>query len=75
MPLTFGENAAWYQNVLAAGWCVVSYRGKSHTLVEPEVVDYPTASLAFPRYERLQFRLLGIHRYLRLRHGSRPSEA
>ncbi len=67
MPRTFGEDAAWYRNVLAAGGCVVTYRGTDYTLVEPEVIDYATAAPAFPRYERLQFRLLGIHEYLRLR--------
>ncbi len=67
MPRTFGEEAAWYRNVLAAGGCVVTYRGTDYTLVEPEVIDYATAAPAFPRYERLQFRLVGINEYLRLR--------
>jgi deazaflavin-dependent oxidoreductase (nitroreductase family) len=67
MPRTFGENAAWYLNVLAAGGCVVTYLGKDYTLVEPEVIDYATAAPAFPRYERRQFRLIGINEYLRLR--------
>jgi deazaflavin-dependent oxidoreductase (nitroreductase family) len=69
MPLTFGENAAWYRNVLAAGWCTVTYRGRKHKLVAPEIIDYGSAAPAFPRYERLQFRLLGINQYLRLRYG------
>ena len=67
MPRTFGENAAWYRNVLAAGGAVVTYLGTDYTLVEPEVIDYATAAPAFPRYERLQFRLIGINEYLRLR--------
>jgi deazaflavin-dependent oxidoreductase (nitroreductase family) len=67
MPRTFGSNAAWYRNVLAAGWCVLTYRGRDYTLVEPEVVDYATAAPAFPRYERLQFRLIGINEFLRMR--------
>src|SRR5438876_2155562 len=67
MPRTFGEDAAWYRNVLAAGGCRVTYLGKDYTLVEPEVIDYATAAAAFPRYERLQFRLIGINEYLRLR--------
>jgi EmrB/QacA subfamily drug resistance transporter/deazaflavin-dependent oxidoreductase (nitroreductase family) len=66
MPRTFAENAAWYLNVQAAGRCVVTYLGADHTLVEPEVVDYQTAAPAFPRYERLQFRLIGIDEYLRM---------
>jgi deazaflavin-dependent oxidoreductase (nitroreductase family) len=67
MPRTFGEDAAWYRNVLAAGGGVVTYRGRDYTLVEPEVIDYSTAAPAFPRYERLQFRLIGVNEYLRLR--------
>ena len=67
MPRTFGENAAWYLNTLAAGWCSVTYRGRDYTLISPEVVDYATAAPAFPRYELLQFRFVGIARFLRLR--------
>ena len=75
MPRTFGENAAWYRNVLAAGWCVVTYRGSDHALVAPEVVDYSAAARVFPRYERLLFGLIGIKEFLRLRRapaGWRP---
>jgi hypothetical protein len=67
MPRTFGENAAWYLNVLAAGRCQVRYRGRSYTLIDPEVIDYAVARAAFPTYERVQFRLIGINEYLRLR--------
>jgi EmrB/QacA subfamily drug resistance transporter len=66
IPLTFSNSAAWYQNVLATGWCVVTYRGSDHTLVKPEVIDFATAAPAFPRYERMQFRLIGINEFLRL---------
>ncbi len=67
MPRTFGENAAWYLNVKAAGWGVVTYKGREYTVVEPQVIDYATAAPAFPRYELLQFRLVGINEYLRMR--------
>jgi deazaflavin-dependent oxidoreductase (nitroreductase family) len=67
MARTFGEDAAWYRNVLAAGGAVVTYRGTDYTLVEPGLIDYATAAPAFPRYERLQFRLIGINEFLRLR--------
>jgi len=75
MPRTFGEDAAWYRNVLAAGGCTITYLGKEYTLVEPEVIDYATAAPAFPRYERLQFRLIGINEYLRLRIARSSSAA
>ena len=67
LPLTFSEHAAWYRNVVAAGSCVVTYLGSNRRLVEPEVVDYAAAASAFPRYERLQFRLIGINEYLVMR--------
>lgn len=66
MPLTFGENAAWYQNVKASGSATVKYKGRDYSLISPEVIDYAAAAPAFPRYELLQFRLVGINQYLRM---------
>ncbi len=69
LPLTFSENSAWYRNVKAAGGGFIAYGGRREAVVEPEVVDYATAAPAFPRYELLQFRLIGINAFLRLRHA------
>jgi deazaflavin-dependent oxidoreductase (nitroreductase family) len=67
MPRTLSEQAAWYQNVLAAGWCVVTWHGADHVVFEPEVVGAAAAMPAFPRYERILFRVLGIDEFLLLR--------
>ena len=67
IPRTFSDNAAWYLNIKAAGGATVKYLGRTYQLVDPEVVDYSTARPAFPRYELLQFRLIGINEFLRLR--------
>jgi EmrB/QacA subfamily drug resistance transporter/deazaflavin-dependent oxidoreductase (nitroreductase family) len=67
IPRTFSDNAAWYQNVKAAGEGRITYLGRHYRVVEPEVVGYATARSAFPRYELAQFRLIGINEYLRLR--------
>jgi deazaflavin-dependent oxidoreductase (nitroreductase family) len=67
IPRTFSENAAWYLNIKASGGATVKYLGRTYRLVDPQVVDYATARAAFPRYELLQFRLIGINEYLRLR--------
>jgi deazaflavin-dependent oxidoreductase (nitroreductase family) len=67
IPRTFSDNAAWYLNVKAAGEGRITYLGRDFRVVEPEVVDYAAAKAAFPRYELLQFRLIGINDYLRLR--------
>ena len=60
IPLTFSEHAAWYQNVRAAREAVVTYAGRDQVVTRPEVIDYAAAAAFFPRYERAQFRLLGI---------------
>ena len=67
IPRTFGDNAAWYLNVRAAGEGRITYLGRNYRVAEPEVVDYATAKPAFPRYELAQFRLIGINEYMRLR--------
>ena len=67
IPRTFSDNAAWYQNVKAAGEGRIKYLGRHYRVAEPEIVDFATARPAFPRYELLQFRLIGINEYLRLR--------
>jgi EmrB/QacA subfamily drug resistance transporter/deazaflavin-dependent oxidoreductase (nitroreductase family) len=75
IPLTFSEHAAWYQNVLAAGHAVVTYGGRDHDVGGPEVIDFAEAAPAFPRYERLQFRAIGIARFLRLTVASDKEES
>ena len=67
MPRTFGEDSAWYRNVVAAGSCRVTYLGRDYSLAAPHVVDFEAARPAFPRYEALQFRLLGINQFLSMR--------
>jgi deazaflavin-dependent oxidoreductase (nitroreductase family) len=67
MPLTFGEAASWYRNIRAAGRCVITWRGSDHTVAGPVIVDGATALPAFPRYERLALRLIGVHQFVWLR--------
>jgi len=76
MPLTFSEASQWYQNILAAGSCVITYQGADHTVARPAVVDRATAGPAYPRYERLALRLIGINEFLWLadtHDGPRPA--
>jgi deazaflavin-dependent oxidoreductase (nitroreductase family) len=64
IPLTFSQASQWYQNIRAAGWCVITYQGADHTVAGPVVVGRATAGPAYPRYERLALRLLGINEYV-----------
>jgi len=64
IPLTFSDASQWYQNIRASGWCVITYRGADHAVAGPVVVDRATAGPAFPRYERLALRSLGINEFV-----------
>jgi deazaflavin-dependent oxidoreductase (nitroreductase family) len=67
MPLTFGEEAGWYRNILATGWCVITWRGQDHPASDPVIIDREAALPAFPGYERLALRAIGINEFLWLR--------
>jgi deazaflavin-dependent oxidoreductase (nitroreductase family) len=67
MPLTFGEVAGWYRNIVAAGSCVITWRGADRMVASPVIVDRATALPAFPRYERLALRAIGINEFAWLR--------
>jgi deazaflavin-dependent oxidoreductase (nitroreductase family) len=67
IPLTFGEAAGWYRNIRAAGRCVITWRGSDHAVTDPVIVDRAAALPAFPRYERLALRLVGVQQFVWLR--------
>jgi deazaflavin-dependent oxidoreductase (nitroreductase family) len=66
IPLTFSDASHWYQNIQAAGWCVITYQGTDHTVARPTVIDRATAGPAYPQYERLALRLIGINEFVSL---------
>jgi deazaflavin-dependent oxidoreductase (nitroreductase family) len=66
IPLTFSDASHWYQNIRAAGWCVITYLGADHTVARPIVIDRATAGPAYPRYERLMLRMIGVNEFLLL---------
>jgi deazaflavin-dependent oxidoreductase (nitroreductase family) len=75
IPLTFGGASQWYRNIQANGWCVITYRGVDHTVARPVVVDRATAGPAYPRYERLALRSIGINEFVWLTEASTGSAA
>ena len=64
VPRTFGAGAAWYRNLLVAGGVEVAYRGARATAGAPRLCDLDAVAVAFPRYERAIFRLLGINDFV-----------
>jgi deazaflavin-dependent oxidoreductase (nitroreductase family) len=75
IPLTFSRASHWYQNILAAGSCIITYQGTDHTVTGPVLIDRATAGPAYPRYERLALRLIGINEFVRLTNGPAASAA
>ena len=67
VPLTFSDASRSYRNIRAAGSCVITWRGVDHAVVEPVIVDGAAARPAYPRYERIALRLLGIDEFVWLR--------
>ncbi|HKV83089.1 MAG TPA: hypothetical protein VJN88_00940 [Ktedonobacterales bacterium] len=67
VPMTFGEGADWFRNVRAAGGCTITWNGDEYLLVDPEIVDWATAKLAFRRTERALMSAFGIRQFVRLR--------
>jgi deazaflavin-dependent oxidoreductase (nitroreductase family) len=66
IPLTFSPASQWYQNIRAAGGCVITYQGVDHAMAGPAVVDRAAAAPAYPGYERLALRLIGINEFVSL---------
>lgn len=64
IPLTFSDASHWYQNIRAAGCCVITYQGADHTVAGSRLVERATAGPAYPRYERLVLRLIGINEFV-----------
>jgi hypothetical protein len=59
--------AQWFRNVLAAGGCVVRWKGADYTTDEPQIIDWAAARPAFSPIQRAMLERTGIDRYLRLR--------
>jgi len=69
--LTYGSDAQWVKNILAAGEAEMTTRGRVVRLVEPSIVaDGALASLPAP--VRAFGRLAGVTEVLRLREAEQP---
>jgi deazaflavin-dependent oxidoreductase (nitroreductase family) len=70
VPLTFGNQSDWAQNVRAAGGCAIRFEGLDYIATEPEFLTRqevkPLLSSAFNPAQRVMLRVLGIKQFLRL---------
>jgi deazaflavin-dependent oxidoreductase (nitroreductase family) len=68
--LTYGSDAQWVKNVLAAGSCSLETRGRVVELVEPELITDPELRPAPPVVRFVEGRIAGVTQYLRMRAAS-----
>jgi deazaflavin-dependent oxidoreductase (nitroreductase family) len=67
--LTYGRDSQWVKNVLAAGGCELTTRGRRHRLTHPEVFRDERQRAAAP-IARPILRLVGANDFLRLRRAA-----
>jgi deazaflavin-dependent oxidoreductase (nitroreductase family) len=68
--LTYGSEAQWVKNVIAAGSCQLETRGRVVELVEPELITDPELKPAPPVVRFVERRVAGATQYLRMRTAS-----
>jgi deazaflavin-dependent oxidoreductase (nitroreductase family) len=68
--LTYGPNVAWYRNIVAAGECIILFKGTEHRVDRIEPCDAATGLRAFGYPAALVLRLLRRHEF-RLLHDAR----
>jgi deazaflavin-dependent oxidoreductase (nitroreductase family) len=70
IPLTFGNQSDWSQNVRAARGCSLRVNGHDYDATQPTFLSPQEAQQlvrsAFSPLERASFRLLGIRQFMRL---------
>ena len=67
LPLPFGDGVDWCRNLLAGGGGIVHFRGVDYTVVQPEIIDGPSAAPAFNAYMRVVLRALRVKKAIRVR--------
>jgi deazaflavin-dependent oxidoreductase (nitroreductase family) len=67
IPLGYGTQVDWLQNVLAAGRATVAAKGEIHHVTEPELIDAATALPMLAPRRRRSFERVGIAQYLRVK--------
>jgi deazaflavin-dependent oxidoreductase (nitroreductase family) len=67
IPLTYGERADWYRNLLTAGRMTIHWQGKPYPVGQPERVEVSLAARDFPLVSRFLFWLDGVPAFVRVK--------
>jgi hypothetical protein len=66
IPLPYGTDVDWCQNILQAGHCVLESHGERYETTSPEIVTADIAAAHVPWRDHLRFSVYGVDSYLRL---------
>jgi hypothetical protein len=67
IPLVYGDDVNWCRNVIAAGRCVIVWRGVEYEASGPRLLDLEIVAQRLPRFQRTLLAVTGVTRYLMLR--------
>jgi deazaflavin-dependent oxidoreductase (nitroreductase family) len=66
IPLAYGLDSDWLQNVLTAGRATLVAEGETHDVTAPEVIDAATALPMLASKRQRTYQRIGIPHYLRV---------
>jgi deazaflavin-dependent oxidoreductase (nitroreductase family) len=58
--LTYGIKVDWYQNVMAAGRCLLLWHGREYALENPRELDQASGLASYPNPQRFILKKVGI---------------
>lgn len=64
LPLGYGPHTDWYRNIMAAGGCTLTWKGRTYQLERPELLSGPDVMRAWPTRERILLRLAGMRDFV-----------
>ena len=71
IPLPYGDDVDWLQNVLSKGSCKIKINGKWFIAWDPQVINSDDALSAFPTVLQMVFRIKKIEKYLTSKNKTR----
>jgi len=66
IPLPYGTQVDWLQNVLTAGRATITVEGHSYDVVDPEIIDAEAALPMLPPGRQRMFSRVGVENFLKV---------
>ena len=64
LPLGYGLQTDWYRNLMAAGTCTLTWKGRTYQLERPELISGPEAMRSWSLGSQIMLQLAGIHDFV-----------